>query len=108
MRFRVRFRPTDSSDWPELIDVFDIPIAEIHYKDEIEQKKQDLQAAFNYLKQTWKVIDIINKQACLGRLQRRSLIHYSKKCICVKVKRVEEHTGVQSYETLWKKPHKHI
>ena len=60
MRFRVRFRPTGSSDWPELIDIFDIPIAETHYKDEIEQKKQDLQAAFNYLKQIWMVTDIIS------------------------------------------------
>ncbi len=60
MRFRVRFRPTGSSDWPELIDVLDIPIAETHYKDEIEQKKQDLQAAFNYLKQIWMVADIIS------------------------------------------------
>ncbi len=60
MRFRVRFRPTGSSDWPELIDVFDIPIAETHYKDEIEQKKQDLQAAFNYLKQIWMITDIIS------------------------------------------------
>ena len=60
MRFRVRFRPTGSSDWPELIDIFDIPIAETHYKDEIEQKKQDLQAAFNYLKQIWMVADIIS------------------------------------------------
>ncbi|MCL5009503.1 MAG: hypothetical protein M1433_00770 [Candidatus Parvarchaeota archaeon] len=60
MRFRVRFRPTNSSDWPELIDVFDIPIAETHYKNEIEQKKQDLQAAFNYLKQIWMVTDIIS------------------------------------------------
>ena len=56
MRFRVRFRPTGPADWPELIDIFDIPIAETHYKDEIEQKKQDLQAAFNYLKQIWMVI----------------------------------------------------
>ncbi len=60
MRFRVRFRPTGSSDWPELIDIFDIPIAETHYKDEVEQKKQDLQAAFNYLKQIWMVTDIIS------------------------------------------------
>ncbi len=60
MRFRVRFRPTGSSDWPELIDIFDIPIAETHYKEEIEQKKQDLQAAFNYLKQIWMVTDIIS------------------------------------------------
>ena len=60
MRFRVRFRPTGSSDWPELIDIFDIPIAETRYKDDIEQKKQDLQAAFNYLKQIWMVTDIIS------------------------------------------------
>jgi hypothetical protein len=60
MRFRVRFRPTGPADWPELIDIFDIPIAETHYKDEIEQKKQDLQAAFNYLKQIWMVADIIS------------------------------------------------
>lgn len=49
MRFRVRFRPTGSSDWPELIDIFDIPIAETHYKDEIKQK---MKQKFEWIKNT--------------------------------------------------------
>ena len=28
MKFRVRFRPTGAADWPELIDIFDLPIEE--------------------------------------------------------------------------------
>ena len=60
MKFRVRFRPTGAADWPELIDIFDLPIEETHYQDKIEQQKQDLQAAYTYLKRIWMAADIIS------------------------------------------------
>ncbi len=59
MKFRVRYRPRNSGDWPELVGIFDLPLKVSKANTEEEQEKQDLQAAFTYLKVAWMNVDII-------------------------------------------------
>jgi hypothetical protein len=60
MKFRVRFRPYSTGDWPELVGIFDLLLKVSKADTKEEQEKQDLQAAFNYLKVAWMNVDIIS------------------------------------------------
>ena len=62
MKFRVRYRPKNATDWPELIGVFDLQTRSVISKDKGLQAKEDLAAAASYLKKEigafWDIISI--------------------------------------------------
>ena len=46
----MKYIPNSGGGLPEFVGIFDLPVSAPKAKDDLEQEKQDLKAAFDYLK----------------------------------------------------------